>query len=199
MHAGRMRSLLFLALMCGTASAHIEMTSPAPRTMDNKVGPCGAAGSRRGTQVARYAPGATVMVEWDETVDHPGHYRIAFDNDGDDVFVNPNNPDDNYPFTLMEPIADKVGGHYAQAITLPTTPCESCTLQVMQIMTVEVPYNSFYYQCADIAIGDAPDPGMTEDPPGDAGEVGGGCSAGGGAGTGALLALAGLVMSRRRR
>lgn len=195
-----MRSFLFLALLCGTASAHIEMTAPAARTMDNKVGPCGASGSRRGATVTRYAPGQTIMVEWDETVDHPGHYRIAFDNDGDDVFVNPNNPNDNYPSTLMEPIADKVGGHYAQAITLPTTPCENCTLQVMQIMTVDVPYNSFYYQCADIAIGDAP-PGMPENPadPDDTGEVGGGCSTGGGTGTGGLLALAGLAISRRRR
>lgn len=193
-----MRSLLFLALLCGTASAHIEMTSPAARTMDNKVGPCGAAGSKRGTAVTRYAPGATIMVEWDETVDHPGHYRIAFDDDGDDVFQNPNNPNDNFAFTLMEPIADKAGGHYAQAITLPTTPCESCTLQVMQIMTVDVPYNSFYYQCADIAIGDAP-PSTTDDPPSDDGEVGGGCSTTGRGGTGALLALAALVSSQRRR
>jgi hypothetical protein len=188
-----MRTLVVLLLLSGTASAHITMTSPSPRTLDNKVGPCGAAGSTRGSTVKTFAPGATITVEWDETVDHPGHYRIAFDDDGDDVFVNPNNPNDNFPFTLMEPIADKEGGHYTQAITLPTTPCANCTLQLMQIMTTDVPYNSFYYQCADIAIAEGGDPGG---PP--VARVDGGCSTGSGGGAGALVILAVLVARRAR-
>jgi hypothetical protein len=170
------------------------MTSPPPRTLDNKAGPCGAAGSRRGTHVTTFAPGATITVEWDETVDHPGHYRIAFDNDGDDVFVNPNNPNDNFAFTLMEPIADKVGGHYTQQITLPTAPCANCTLQLMQIMTTQVPYDSFYYQCADIAIAVGGGSGGGSATPGDDG----GCSTGSGGGAGALVILAGLIALRPR-
>jgi hypothetical protein len=98
----------------------------------------------------------------------------------------------------MEPIADKVGGHYTQAITLPTAPCESCTLQVMQIMTVDVPYNSFYYQCADIAIGDGGDPGMAMNPAGGDDGVAGGCAAGRGAGGGVVLVIAGLLARRKR-
>ncbi|MBS1122127.1 MAG: hypothetical protein H6Q90_4355, partial [Deltaproteobacteria bacterium] len=146
--------LVLVASLCPPAAqAHIAMTSPAPRSADQKAGPCGAAGSTRGTKVTNFQPGETIMVEWNETVDHPGHYRIAFDDDGNDVFMNPNNPDDNFAFTLVEPIADKAGGHYTQAVTLPTTPCDNCTLQLMQIMTTSVPYNSFYYQCADITIG----------------------------------------------
>jgi hypothetical protein len=182
-----------LLVLSGTASAHITMTAPPPRTLDNKAGPCGAAGSKRGTHVTTFAPGATITVEWDETVDHPGHYRIAFDNDGDDVFVNPNNPNDNFSFTLMEPIADKVGGHYTQQITLPTAPCANCTLQLMQIMTTQVPYNSFYYQCADIAIAVGGGSGGSA-APGDEG----GCSTGSGGGAGALVILAGLVALRPR-
>ena len=193
-HAWGVRTLLVLLLLSGTASAHITMTAPPPRTLDNKAGPCGAAGSKRGTRVTTFAPGATITVEWDETVDHPGHYRIAFDNDGDDVFVNPNNPNDNFAFTLMEPIPDKAGGHYTQQITLPTAPCSNCTLQLMQIMTTQVPYNSFYYQCADIAIGEGGgDPGGVE-PPADSG----GCSTGSGGGAGALVMLAGLIARRWR-
>jgi hypothetical protein len=170
------------------------MTAPTPRTLDNKAGPCGATGSRRGTHVTTFAPGATITVEWDETVDHPGHYRIAFDDDGDDVFVNPNNPDDNFAFTLKEPIADKAGGHYTQQITLPTAPCANCTLQLMQIMTTQVPYNSFYYQCADISIGEGSDPG---EPP--MSSDGGGCSTGSGGGAGALVILASLIASHSYR
>lgn len=192
-----MRTLLCLLLLSGTASAHVTLTSPPPRTLANKAGPCGATGSKRGTNVTTFAPGATITVEWDETVDHPGHYRIAFDNDGDDVFVNPNKPDDNFAFTLMDAIPDKVGGHYTQQVTLPTAPCASCTLQLMQIMTTQVPYNSFYYQCADIAIADGGDPGGTVDPAPPAASDGG-CSTGRGAGGGSLLALAGLLACRTR-
>jgi len=85
----------------------------------------------------------------------------------------------------MEPIADKAGGKYTQQITLPTTPCENCTLQLMQVMQVNEPYSSFYWQCADIKIaGDAPDP----EP-----ETSGGCSTGRGAGLGIALALFALL------
>jgi hypothetical protein len=186
-----MRSLLILLLMSGTASAHIALTYPPPRTADQKSGPCGATGSKRSKTVTTFAPGATIAVEWDETIDHPGHFRIAFDDDGDDVFVNPNNPSDNFAFTLKEPIADKVGGHYTQTVTLPNKPCTNCTLQLMQIMTTAVPYNSFYYQCADIVLGEDSDPGV--DP-----AVQGGCSTGAGSGIGALVLLAALLARSAR-
>ncbi len=205
MHAAGVRSLLIVLLLSGSASAHITLTSPSTRTEEQKVGPCGAAGSKRGSKVKTYAPGATITLEWDETVDHPGHYRIAFDNDGDDVFVNPKNPDDNFAFTLVEPIADKVGGHYTQQVTLPTTPCANCTIQLMQVMTTQVPYNSFYYQCADIVIAPGGDPGGPAGPgmptePNEPGEPDseGGCSTGSGGGAGVALLLVGLVARRRR-
>ena len=170
------------------ASAHIQLRSPAARTTEQKAGPCGATGSKRGTNVTTYQPGQTITLEWDETVDHPGHYRVAIDMDGDDDFINPLRATDNFSFTLMEPIADKAGGKYTQQITLPTTPCTNCTLQLMQVMTVTEPYNSFYWQCADIMIaGDVPEP----EP-----ETSGGCQAGRGAGLGIALVL--LALLRRR-
>jgi hypothetical protein len=178
----------------GTAYAHVAMTSPAPRGTDQKTGPCGKSGSVRGTNVATFAPGATITGEWDETVDHPGHYRIAFDDDGND-FTNPNNPGDAFSGTMAEPIADKAGGRYTQSITLPTTPCENCTLQLIQVMTTSVPYNSFYFQCADLRIADGGDPG---DDPG-TGESSGGCSTTGGAGIGGGLAFGLLALRRPRR
>ena len=197
-----MRSLLILLLLSGTASAHIALTYPPPRTADQKTGPCGATGSRRGNKITTFAPGATITVEWDETVDHPGHYRIAFDDNGDDVFVNPNNPGDNFAFTLKEPIADKVGGHYTQTIALPSKPCTNCTLQLMQVMTTAVPYNSFYYQCADIAIGEGGGTGADPDPEPDGDAAGCSTHAGGGGplvlGLLAMLGLARQRLARRR-
>ena len=190
-----MRHALALALVLAlgsTATAHIALRSPAPRTADQKAGPCGAAGSTRGTNVTTYAPGETITVEWDETVGHPGHYRIAFDDDGNDAFQNPNMPDDNFPSTLVDQITDRDGEtHYTQTVTLPATPCTNCTLQLVQVMTTAVPYNSFYFQCADLTIGG--------DPVADDGDIGGGCAVGR-SGSGFLaLVLAGLVARRRRR
>lgn len=184
-----------IALCAHSASAHIAMTSPAPRSVAQKAGPCGATGSTRSANVTTYQPGETITVTWTETVDHPGHYRIAFDDDGNDVFVNPSRPDDNFPFTLVDQITDKAGGTYSQEVTLPTTPCDNCTLQLMQVMTTTVPYNSFYWQCADIVIaGDVPDP----DPDPDGDEVDGGCATGSGGGAGAILLVLGLLRRRAR-
>lgn len=181
-------------LFSSTAFAHIAMTVPAVRTVDQKSGPCGATGSVRGSNVTEFQPGETITLEWDETVDHPGHYRIAFDDDGND-FQNPNNPGDAFAGTLVEPIVDKTGGHYTQQVTLPTTPCDNCTLQLVQVMTTSVPYNSFYFQCADIRIaGDVIGP----DPDPESGDVGG-CAATNGSSAGAVLLLGLFMVVRRTR
>ena len=60
----------------------------------------------RGTNVTTFQPGETITVTWTETVDHPGHYRIAFDDDGTDGLLDPRQPTDNYSFTLVDRIAD---------------------------------------------------------------------------------------------
>ena len=193
----RLATVVAIGLLApsATAYAHIALTSPAPRSEAQKEGPCGAAGSPRGTKVTTFRPGQTITVEWDETVEHPGHYRIAFDDSGDDSFRNPSRPDDNFPQTLADQIPDRAsGGHYTQQITLPNMTCTNCTLQLIQVMTTVVPYNSFYFQCADIAIaaeGAEPEPGPAE--------AEGGCAAGSSSGSlAAGLAAAGLVRRRRR-
>lgn len=197
-HHGQMRAAVVLTLLLTTtaANAHIALRSPAPRTTEQKGGPCGVAGSTRGSTTTTYRPGEVITVEWDETVDHPGHYRIAFDDDGDDIFVNPVSHTDSYPWVLADQIADQVGSmnHYSQQVTLPDMECTSCTLQLMQIMTTAEPYNSFYYQCADLTIS-ASAPGDPNSPGGDAS---GGCSAGGAPGIGLALALLAVTARRRR-
>jgi MYXO-CTERM domain-containing protein len=192
----RFASLLAVCLVAhsATASAHIEMKFPTPRTTDQKIGPCGPSTSTRGTKVSTFRPGETITVEWDETVDHPGHYRIAFDDDGSDVFQDPKRPDDKFPSTLADQIVDRSGGHYSQQITLPNITCSNCTLQLVQVMTTAVPYNSFYYQCADLVLA-----GDTEPMPSPSPEPSGGCAAGGAPGLGAGLAALALALHRRRR
>jgi hypothetical protein len=198
-----MRSILLgcliVPVLAGTAGAHATLRYPTPRTEANKAGPCGSSGSTRGSNVTSLDPGTTITVVWDETVDHPGHYRLAFDDDGND-FVNPNNPDDNFATTLMEPIADKSGGRYEQQITLPNIECSNCTLQLIQVMTTSIPYNSFYFQCADITL--VPGGGSGTPPDEVESDVGGCLSAGRGGEGWLVLVVGGLAVLRhatRRR
>lgn len=72
-------------------------------------------------------PGASIQVVWNEYVDHPGHFRISFDIDGDDDFVDPvclagcNSRSPEIEFysnetVLLDGIADTIGGR-------PPSPC----------------------------------------------------------------------------
>lgn len=153
-----MTVLASLALYAGPANAHLLLTSPTPRTESLKSGPCGAGpADPRGPTVATFKPGEKIVVTWNEFVDHPGHYRIALDEDGQDGFFEPMSFDDvsGGPGVLIDGIPDKNGGDYSQEIVLPDVECDNCVLQVIQMMTDKKPYgdgNDLYYQCADIAI-----------------------------------------------
>jgi len=149
-----------LALFAVDAGAHIDLTFPVAREVLQKTGPCGAAGSVRGGNITTFAPGETITVTWDETIAHPGWFRISFDDDGDDGFINPATIDDlnNSPTVLVDDIANPDGlGTYSQEITLPPIECENCTLQLMQVMLDKDPTiwgdNEFYFRCADLVLG----------------------------------------------
>jgi hypothetical protein len=150
------------------ASAHLDLDSPTSRYGPDvlKTGPCGISGGERTANVTYFEPGETIEVGWDEYVDHPGHYRIAFDDQGDDDFVDPATMMELYSndTVLLDGIPDKGRDErdYAVTITLPNVTCENCTLQVIQVMYDKPPYttpgNDIYYQCADLVLreGEAP-------------------------------------------
>lgn len=154
-----------LCALAQVAHAHINLDSPTRRGGDLKTGPCG--GAARGTTPTVFSPGETVTVSWTETIDHPGHYRIAFDDDGED-FPEIDGFDDiktALPFdlgsgavVLADGIMDEsgFGSSYEQEITLPDVECETCTLQLIQVMTDKPPYqsgtNDVYHECADLAL-----------------------------------------------
>jgi hypothetical protein len=78
-----------------------------------QVGPVRGGRQRaRGATVSTLLPGQTITVTWDEYVDHPGHFRIAFDDDGQDIFVDPKGFEDvsGGPGVLIDGIADRSGG-----------------------------------------------------------------------------------------
>ncbi|MEQ9152749.1 MAG: lytic polysaccharide monooxygenase [Parvibaculum sp.] len=169
--------LMFTAAMVAptTAAAHLEVTSPASRYGGRvlKEGPCGQQNGTRSQNVATFAAGATITIVWNEYIDHPGHYRIAFDEDGDDDFVDPpclSGCDSRNPTVelysndtvLLDGIADRNGGSYAIDVTLPDVACSNCTLQIIQVMYDKPPYtipgNEMYYQCIDLVLVRAPTP-----------------------------------------
>src|SRR5262245_38504306 len=102
----RLRSLnMYLAtgltgalLPCALASAHISLEENGThksRYGDGEIkdAPCGRMNGQRGTNVYKYAPGQKIMVSVVEFVPHPGYFRIAFDDDGDDDFLDPRSID----------------------------------------------------------------------------------------------------------
>jgi len=164
-----------IALLCifgavpRLALAHLDLRAPASRYGASvlKEGPCGRSGGDRSANVSVFRPGETIEVRWNEYVDHPGHFRIAFDPDGDDDFVDPrclsgcNTTSPSIELysnaaVIMDDIPDTAGGTSGVSITLPDIECASCTLQVIQIMYDKPPYtspgNDIYYQCADLML-----------------------------------------------
>ena len=156
------------------AHAHLTLTSPPPRLAGMsggnqlKVGPCGQSNNARTETVTEFMPGETITVEWDEYINHPSYYRIAFDTDGDDDFPIRADMDDVIPESddpaAAEPLSDVILAYveedpdlpqYSVDVTLPNVLCESCTLQVIQFMYDKVGNgldDEYYFQCADIAL-----------------------------------------------
>jgi hypothetical protein len=155
----------------GTASEerHVCITFPVPRVGANctarspqKVGPCGVAG--RSENVNEFRPGETITVQFNETVNHPSHYRISFNPNGD-AFPDPTSVDDKSggPLVLFDGIEDEEAAAQEIRITFPDVECDSCTLQLIQVMydkggngfggrTAEGGNDDIYYSCADIVL-----------------------------------------------
>jgi hypothetical protein len=204
------------------ARAHVRLVSPVSRYGDEmKFGPCGRLTSLRTNLVTTLRPGQTIEVVFDEIVGHPGYYRIAFDPSGDDdlgppewdgaslaspTFVNPQNVQ-----VLADHVPDAPGGvntHGVVSVQLPDIECDSCTLQLIQVMTDKPPYDGvddFYYQCADLVLSrtlqvGGPPPRSFDSPPLDSPTRSGGCASarGGTTAPALLLALAALLPRRVR-
>ncbi|MCC7539192.1 MAG: lytic polysaccharide monooxygenase [Deltaproteobacteria bacterium] len=185
-------ALLFLLPVSGIAfpigaRAHLGLLDPPSRYGPDvlKTAPCGVRGGARSTHVVTLPAGSTLEIRWDEYINHPGHYRVAFDPDGDDDFrdpvciahcdsgTDPEPPEFEIgtdPTVLLDMIPDMRGGEYVVSVTLPDIACDNCTLQVIQVMYDKRPYtiggNDNYYQCIDLVLTrDEPPP----PPPDDAG------------------------------
>lgn len=185
------------------AFAHISLQEPTARydgslSGQSKACPCGVGESNRfcdvpgdrsdpdrSANVTELTAGSTVTLRWDEYIAHSGRYRVAFDPDGADM------ADFNANILLDVPDPSGNQGNIGQGsiweleVTVPDTPCDNCTLQLIQMMDgnttdpVSDPVGrSTYYQCADIVIvAPGGDSGMPPDMGSDGGapaDMGGG-------------------------
>lgn len=163
----------------GTADAHVCMDYPLSRVgakctaiSPQKLGPCPV---ERGTKLNVFRPGETITVRLRETIDHPSHYRIAFDGNGEG-FRDPVTVDDtknDYPNILVDGIPDADEEIQEVQITFPNVETETGTLQLIQVMHDKggngfggtspgtTPNDDLYYSCADIALRVATEPAPT--------------------------------------
>jgi hypothetical protein len=140
------------------AAAHIALTYPTPRSADQFTAPCG--NTTVGTRTV-LEPGATINVTWNEVIQHPGHFRISFDADGVDFTIPLSETDQSQSMNvLLDGIADTTMTPYTRTVTLPAVECESCTLQLIQVISGNPPFdsNDIHFQCADLALRAPPGP-----------------------------------------
>ncbi len=159
-----MQRLLIAALLTtasGNASAHARWLLDGklkPRSNESGLkepAPCGGAAvdeSRRATLVA----GETIEFKFEETVQHNGHYRIAFSQDGtagfDDNVVKDDIPDDQND-SIKNPVETPVDlpplyHQFSVSAKVPDETCDKCTFQLIQYMDGA----GNYYSCADVKI-----------------------------------------------
>ncbi len=214
--------VLFAVAFPATAAAHLTVDFPQNRYgEEQKSEPCGRLNGQRTANVAVFEPGETITILARETINHPSHFRVSFDDDGHDDFCYPTGTDDFFTCAsvVLDNIADDPSSTQNIEFTFPDIECENCTLQVVQVMYDKVASgwgdNDLYFNCADIALRapgntpdagpNAPDSGVADGPDsGTGGSVdidGGGCSTAPGSsdrgGTAAPLLFLLLMWNRR--
>lgn len=157
-----------LLLVCQLAAAHVRLVWPEPRSNDSavKLGPCGTA--PQSATRTRLVAGETIEVRFAETVNHPGWFRLAL-GDADDQGFEQRIVLDQIPHSSEGSASYSDPRPYGVSVTLPSEPCEACTLQLIQVMT-DKPLaggdHQKYFSCADVEIlppGSAGDPPPAED------------------------------------
>lgn len=222
-----MRSLVVVAFLsiASPAFAHFALISP-PASFEQDVygspqksAPCGQADpgdpAVPTNAVTQYMTGQMIDIEIDETIFHPGHYRVSL---AENMNALPADPPVTVgatdcgstainPTPTMPLLADGLlvhttpfGGNRTMQVQLPAGfRCTNCVLQVTEFMSAhDAP--CYYHHCAVVTISDDPmNPPMGDTTTTMPMDEAGCCSAEGG-GASALFALVvGAIVLRRRR
>ena len=175
---------VLLALAPGVMHAHFKLIEPASWLIEDergdpqKAGPCGGTNADYGKpsySVTQATGGSKLHVKVQETIYHPGHYRIALAvNSPAELPVDPKATtmeSDRGPRSvsgeIQNPVqvpvladglfvhAAKVDAPFETDVTLPNISCRRCTLQVIQFMEqhgVNNPGMFTYHHCAVVQI-----------------------------------------------
>ena len=173
-----------LALVPVATQAHFKLLSPTSWLIEDergdpqKAAPCGGTNTDFGKPswaVTQATGGSALHIRVQETIYHPGHYRVALAvNSPTELPVDPKATtmdSDRGPRSvsaeIMSPVqppvlADGLFVHQAKAdgpfetdVTLPNINCRRCTLQVIQFMeqhAVNNPGMFTYHHCATVQI-----------------------------------------------
>ncbi len=173
-----MRSRVLFALAItfvpAIASAHFHLDAPPPSAVQSTTGdpqisaPCGPNGIGTPTNaVTTVMAGSTMTLTINETIDHPGHYRVALAQDASGLPVDPpvtpgttacgTVPIDASPSLPL--LADGLFVHTsgfssAQTAQVPIPAgitCTNCVVQVLEFMSNH-PQPCFYYHCATVNV-----------------------------------------------
>jgi len=210
---------LLLALPA-TAQAHFTLVTPPPASTSTNGGkgdpPCGPT-AMPSNVVTAVTGGSKLTIKLNETVFHPGFYRVALsiksrdelplDNvvkDASGKVLPPAGPGNSatavYEENPVFPVlADNLFPHttdmkmFTGEVTLPNVNCDKCTLQVIEFMANHGSNGPkegyFYHHCADLKI--TADPSKPVFDP-SAGSGAGGGSSGGAAGTAGAAGTGGM-------
>ncbi len=177
------------------ASAHFRLLAPASWLEENqlgdpqKAGPCGGTNADYGKPtyaVTNVKGGSQLHLKVQETVYHPGHYRVALAvNSPNELPVDPKATTmtnergmvmsvsaEVMAQTAPPVLVDGLWPHQAKAtdpfeadVTIPNINCKACTLQIIEFMEqhpVNNPGNFTYHHCAMLHI--TADPAKPVDP-----------------------------------
>jgi hypothetical protein len=173
------------ALLPASSQAHFKLLAPTSWLIEDdkgdpqKAGPCGGTNADYGKPsyaITNVKGGSAVHIKIQETVYHPGHYRVALAvNSPNELPVDPKamtmTNDQGRVLSVsaevMSPVAppvlmDNLFPHTAKAgalwetdVTVPNITCKACTLQVIQFMEqhpMNNPGNFTYHHCAVLHI-----------------------------------------------
>ena len=177
---------LMMAVQIPT-SAHFKLLEPASWLVESdrgdpqKAGPCGGSNTDWGKPsyaVTKAVGGQKLHLKIQETIYHPGHYRVALAiNSPTELPVDPQvttKESDRGPWSVSAAIQSPVSipviadGLFVHAerptgqpapfetdVELPNISCKKCTLQVVQFMADHAfnnPGGYSYHHCADLQI-----------------------------------------------
>jgi hypothetical protein len=165
------------------AEAHFKLLAPESAIVENalgdpqKAGPCGGTSADAGTPsniINKVRGGQKLHLKVQETVFHPGHYRVSLAATRAELPADPQSVTRDSargPQSVSAPIdkepkapvlADglfvhtaKVADAFESDIDIPNINCAKCTLQVVEFMAehgLNREGGFFYHHCADVQI-----------------------------------------------